>query len=410
MSNSANATQIIPTKSRGIVPKNNQAIIYITLLLFVLGAVWLGNAFSGKQAELYVLGGFLGLALYHAHYGFTSSFRYFLSDKKGVGIRAQMILFVITNLLFLPFLIKGTMFGHPVVASISPVGVSLLFGAFLFGIGMQMGDGCASGTLYHLGGGDARSVITLVGFIIGSVIGSAHFIWWTNLPHLQPISFLQSFGTVGGFAFNLLLIAIVFFITIFVERRSHGKLETVFSKEPFSLKMLLQGPWSWMAGTIALAIGGVAFLLIAGKPWGITSAFALWGAKVSGAIGIPVETWGYWKSAPNAAALNTSVFHDGTTVSDIGIMLGALLAVALSGKAIRFSLRSYPFKMLVGLMIGGILMGYGARLAFGCNIGAYFSGIASFSLHGWVWMIMAMLGSIVGIQLRNLSGFKRKNS
>ena len=30
-------------------------------------------------------------------------------------------------------------------------------------------------------------------------------------------------------------------------------------------------------------------------------------------------------------------------------------------------------------------MGYGARIAFGCNIGAYFGGIASFSLHGWLW-------------------------
>ncbi|WP_416825594.1 YeeE/YedE family protein [Ectobacillus polymachus] len=410
MSNSANASQTIPSKSSGIVPKSNQAIIFITVTLFVIGAIWLGNAFSSKQSALYVLGGFLGLALYHAHYGFTSSFRYFLSDKKGVGIRAQMILFVITNLLFLPFLLKGTMFGHPIAASVSPVGVSLLFGAFLFGIGMQMGDGCASGTLYHLGGGDARSVITLVGFIIGSVIGSAHFTWWANLPHLQPISFIQSFGTVGGLALNLLIIAIVFLITILVERRRYGKLETVFGNEPFSFNTLLHGPWSWMTGTIALAIGGIAFLLIAGKPWGITSAFALWGSKIAGAIGVPVETWGYWQSVPNAAALHASVFHDGTTVSDIGIMLGALLAVALSGKAIRFSLRSYPFKMLVGLFIGGILMGYGARLAFGCNIGAYFSGVASFSLHGWVWMVMAMLGSLIGIQFRNSCGFKRKNS
>ena len=34
-------------------------------------------------------------------------------------------------------------------------------------------------------------------------------------------------------------------------------------------------------------------------------------------------------------------------------------------------------------------MGYGARIAFGCNIGAYFGGIASFSLHGWLWGVLA---------------------
>lgn len=49
-------------------------------------------------------------------------------------------------------------------------------------------------------------------------------------------------------------------------------------------------------------------------------------------------------------------------------------------------------------------MGYGARLAFGCNIGAYFGGIASFSLHGWVWMVMAMLGTGVALFIRPLFG------
>jgi len=49
-------------------------------------------------------------------------------------------------------------------------------------------------------------------------------------------------------------------------------------------------------------------------------------------------------------------------------------------------------------------MGYGARLAGGCNIGAYFSGIASFSLHGWVWGVVALLGTYAGLKLRPLFG------
>ncbi len=54
--------------------------------------------------------------------------------------------------------------------------------------------------------------------------------------------------------------------------------------------------------------------------------------------------------------------------------------------------------------IGGLLLGYGARLAYGCNIGAYFSGIASSSLHGWVWLVAALVGSVVGTALRPLFG------
>ena len=47
-------------------------------------------------------------------------------------------------------------------------------------------------------------------------------------------------------------------------------------------------------------------------------------------------------------------------------------------------------------------MGYGARLAEGCNIGAYFSAIASGSLSGYVWAIVAILGSYLGARLRTV--------
>ena len=52
--------------------------------------------------------------------------------------------------------------------------------------------------------------------------------------------------------------------------------------------------------------------------------------------------------------------------------------------------------------IGGLLLGYGARLAFGCNIGAYFGGIASGSLHGWLWLVAAFAGNMLGVRLRPL--------
>jgi len=47
---------------------------------------------------------------------------------------------------------------------------------------------------------------------------------------------------------------------------------------------------------------------------------------------------------------------------------------------------------------------FGARMAGGCNIGAYFSGVASFSLHGWLWGAAAIVGTYVGVPLRPLFG------
>ena len=52
--------------------------------------------------------------------------------------------------------------------------------------------------------------------------------------------------------------------------------------------------------------------------------------------------------------------------------------------------------------IGGLLLGYGARIAYGCNIGAYFSGIASGSAHGWLWLVAAFTGSSIGTRARGI--------
>jgi uncharacterized membrane protein YedE/YeeE len=59
-----------------------------------------------------------------------------------------------------------------------------------------------------------------------------------------------------------------------------------------------------------------------------------------------------------------------------------------------------PPRSLLAAVVGGLMLGYGARLAYGCNIGAYFSGIASASMHGWLWLVGAFLGSVLGTYLR----------
>ena len=67
-----------------------------------------------------------------------------------------------------PALGAGQLFGQPVTGFVSPLSTSVVIGAFIFGIGMQLGGGCASGTLYTVGGGSARMVVTLIFFCLGS--------------------------------------------------------------------------------------------------------------------------------------------------------------------------------------------------------------------------------------------------
>lgn len=145
----------------------------VTAAAGILGGVALiGSVVAPKQAALYVLGAALGLVLYHAAFGFTSAWRVFIADRRGEGLRAQMVMLAIASALFFPVLAAGSLFGQPVAGLVSPAGISVVFGAFIFGIGMQLGGGCASGTLYTVGGGSTRMLITLAAFIAGSAIGA----------------------------------------------------------------------------------------------------------------------------------------------------------------------------------------------------------------------------------------------
>ncbi|MDP2283589.1 MAG: YeeE/YedE thiosulfate transporter family protein, partial [Pseudohongiella sp.] len=112
-----------------------------------------------------------------------------------------------------------------------------------------------------------------------------------------------------------------------------------------------------------------------------------------------------WSSPANAERLTESLFTDVTTLTNIGLMTGALVIMqwrrALAdGRQDPQVQTSKPAFWLV-MLLAGVIMGYSARIAFGCNVGAYFSGISSGSLHGWVWFAAAFAGSALGIRFRN---------
>ena len=382
----------ISVGSRALVP----GPAAITAMVIALAAWYLNAVISWRQAALFIVGACAGVVLYHAAFGFTSAWRVFIADRRGAGLRAQMLMLALTCAVFFPLLAGGSLFGQPLRGSVSPVGIGVAAGAFIFGLGMQLGGGCASGTLFAVGGGSTRMVITLFFFIIGSVIGTAHMGWWTAQPALAPTSLVTTMGPWLGLAASLLVFGAIAWFTMFVERKHHGQLvnQSMAPRGP----RWLAGPWPLVAGAIGLAIVNVATLTIGGRPWGVTSAFALWGAKWFAALGIDVASWSYWQAPAQATALRSSVLMDVTSVMDFGIILGALLAAILAGRfapTLAISGRS-----VAAAVIGGLLLGYGARIAYGCNIGAYFSGIASGSLHGWLWLVAAFAGNIAGTGLR----------
>lgn len=375
----------------------------VAIFFIVLGAWYLAQAVGGRQSALYVIGALLGVALYHAAFGFTSACRVFIADGRGEGLRAQMVMLAVGVALFFPALSAGSLFDTPVAGLVQPAGTSVVVGAFIFGIGMQLGGGCASGTLYTVGGGSTRMIVTLIAFIAGSVIGTAYMPFWTSLPQLKPISLVKELGLAPALALNWMVFAAIAAITVIVEKRRHGKLVKAHVQPPHKSPWL-QGPWPLVAGAIALVVLNFATMALSGRPWGVTSAFALWGAKAAPLFGFDTASWAYWSTKANAAALAAPISQDVTSVMDIGIVLGAMLAAALAGR--YAPVWRLPLRSFVAAVVGGLMLGFGARLAYGCNIGAYFSGIVSGSLHGWLWLVAAFIGNVFGTRLRPLFGME----
>ena len=385
-------------------PAVNQGPAAIAAVAIALAAVYLNLAVNGRQALLFLVGAAAGVALYHAAFGFTQSWRMFITDRSGAGIRAQMLMLAVTCLVFFPALGNGHAFGQTLRGSVSPVSVSVVVGAFLFGLGMQLGGGCASGTLYSAGGGNTRMLATLGAFVAGSVVGTAHLPWWTTMPATKPLSLIAMLGALPALSISLTVFAALAIGTIAIERRRHGRLADDRSART-GWARALRGPWPLVAGGVALALVNIATLAISGRPWSVTSAFALWGAKTLMAVGVDVARWPYWTAPAQAASLKASVLTDVASVIDVGIILGALAAAAAAG---RFAPTwRVPMRSLAAAIVGGLLLGYGARIAYGCNIGAYFSGIASGSVHGWVWLPAAFTGNMFGTRLRPLFGLSR---
>ena len=360
-------------------------------------ALYLLTHVSWRQSILLLIGAAAGIVLYHAAFGFTSSWRALLVERRGAGFRAQLVMLALTCAVFFPVLAVGHAFGQPVRGAVSPVGVSVLVGAFLFGVGMQLGGGCASGTLYTVGGGSTRMLVTLAAFVGGSVLGTMHAPWWSATPALKPTSLVSVLGPAGGLLVTLTVFGTLAALSRVLERRRHGDVAGSIGP-PAGGGAMLRGPWPLVAGAVGLAAVNIATLIVSGRPWGVTAAFALWGAKLLAAAGVDVASWPYWTSPAASTALGRSVVYDVTSVMDMGIVFGALAAAGLAG---RFAPRWHvPVGPLAAAIMGGLLLGYGARIAYGCNIGAYFSGIASGSLHGWVWLVAALAGNAAGSTLR----------
>src|SRR6187401_1117195 len=207
---------ITADQSSILAPESRRDWPFLFASVLALAVVVALVLFDGQPAAaaLLVFGFALGAVFLKAEFSFTASWRRLIVRGQADGFLGGLLLIAIAAGVIVPVASLVPGFG----GTIAPIGPSLVIGAFVFGIGMQLANACGSGTLYTVGGGSGRMLITLALFIVGSVIGSLHLPAFLALGGIDPILASNYFGPWGGLVATLASIALAALAIIAVAR------------------------------------------------------------------------------------------------------------------------------------------------------------------------------------------------
>jgi uncharacterized membrane protein YedE/YeeE len=374
--------------------------IYATNREFNLGAYWF-------------IGVALGVILQRSRLCFAGAFRDLIMSGDARLMRALIVgLMVATvgfGLLMARFVPDPSFNVLPPGAHIQPVGYATVVGGVLFGIGMVLAGGCATGTLWRMGEGYLNSWVAMGGILVGLWAASKTWSWWwdNDISKREAMWLPTDIGTPVAILLTLGVLAAIYVGLLWWESRSPSLPEPAKKPTPPAvtvsdhLKRAYQSVftgkgWSYTTGAIALGVLSIIAYNLQ-SPLGVTGGLALWGdnvAKSFSAGGLPL------KGADALAGCTSVANADWLTIRTMtmsGLVLGAFSASVLSGEfKIRYSRNwaRYP-----QLLIGGGLMGYASVIAIGCTVGAFFSSIPSLAVSGWLFGIALFGGAYLGVQL-----------
>lgn len=368
-------------RSKGVLPG---LTIAIALALF-----WAHQ--HGSNGWIWLIGCAIGWLLVKGSFGFSGPIRRAISegDGKALAPLAALILLLILGAGLLLFLSGQT--GLELRPSRAPISLSLAAGAFLFGIGMQLSRRCASGTLASAAEADAAFGATLIGLAGGVFLGTLH------RPHLEsllpearpPVVLVETLPLHLAMASQVGILLVLALGTAIV-----------CILRPQAASAPAQPSPAREIGVVPTVIGLTLLLLlvyaVSGEPWKV-----LWGLGVSSAHLAKAAGWDphgslFW-GTPSRLQLLSSPWmwlRQETVVVNLGVIYGAWMAGQHKGRQQlpQVPLRQ-PQKAWLRHGFGGLLMGYGGFLSYGCNISSFLGGVMSFSLHGWLWIVAAVAGS-----------------
>jgi uncharacterized membrane protein YedE/YeeE len=254
-------------------------------------------------------------------------------------------------------------------------------GSFIFGIGMVLAGGCASGITYRVGEGMMGALAAVIGLAItgtwtatsGSILNQIA----GKLKPAEPTS--PTLASILNMEYWLLalIISIVAGVIWFLLARKNGDDDLVSDSATSLGDRIFKKSWNWLVTGIGIGIVGIISFPIAATavtgrnyPLSITDGWIQWVKVVILNIEGQVVNW--------IAAMV------------LGIVVGAFIAALIAGE---FKFR-FPKPLMIGqAFLGGLIMGYGAVTSGGCNVTHILSGIPQLSLGSFLAAISIALGA-----------------
>jgi uncharacterized protein len=366
-------------------------------------------------AVFWLFGLAFGFVLQRSRFCFASAFRdlFLLGDARVMkGIIAGLAVAAAGFAVLMARLLPEVGFGSlPPGATVLPLGMHTLLGGVLFGIGMVLAGGCTSGSLYRAGEGYVGSMVALLGIMLGLEISSHTWNWWweAHISHAPLIWFPEHLGYLGGslLTFGALLLCFLAvswweFRTTIVLPSKPAEVDALSSfgdhLRAIGHLIFVKG-WPVVVGGVALATLNV-FLYTYKHPWGVVAGLGIWADKVASAMHLGAgELLGRSALAGCAFEPDTASPFGHMPLLNLGVIAGAFIAASLASE-FKLRIPKQPLRYVQSIG-GGALMGYGAGLALGCTVGAFFSAIPSLALNGWVFAGSLAGGAYIGVKLLN---------
>lgn len=153
-------------------------------------------------------------------------------------------------------------------------------------------------------------------------------------------------------------------------------------------KKIISSPFTYLTGAVLLGILNIVHYIVLESGWSVTGAFFYLGDLWNNLTG---------NSCDRLSCQENAILAAGPNIRNLGLLMGALISVFTCA---RFKIkRIKSIKQVIAAAAGGLLMGYGAGTAGGCNISAFFTGAASLSLSAWIFLIFLFAGAFVGVKL-----------